>query len=175
MVLAYTREEIIRCTDIPHRGFRVEGELKDDLHHLKVDMVIDFFRSEIMEAHAEAVNTPFPICKEAMGSIKKLVGVQIGPGFGKTVKQALINSEGCFHLEELIMSAVNAGLQASAREIPDWISREEYADRWRSWEKLYLGRCIHYAQPGAGNTLERVHTEILPQKKLDNSGNEPAR
>lgn len=167
--MAYTREEIIRCTDIPHRGFRVQGELKDDLHHLKVDMVIDFFNSEIIEAHAEAVNTPFPICKEAMGSIKKLEGMRIEPGFGRTVKRALINSEGCFHLEELIMSAVNAGLQASAREIPDWISEEEYADRWRAWEKLYLGRCIHYAQPEAGKTLERVHTEILPQKKFENS------
>ncbi len=169
--MAYTREEIIRCTDIPHKGFRVEGELRDDLHHFKIDMIIDFFKSEVIEAHAEALNTPFPICKEAMGSIKKLVGARIGPGFSKTVNRALINPEGCFHLAELIMSAVNAGLQASAREIPDWITKEEYAERWKTWEKLYLGRCVHYAQPEANQTLEKVHTEVLPQKKLkENDG-----
>jgi len=165
IVLSYIREVVVRCTDIPNRGYRVEGELKDDLHHLKVDMVIDFFNGEIIEAHAEALNTPFPICKEGMKSIKKLIGAKIGPGFSRAVKQALINSEGCFHLEELIMNAVSAGLQATARQIPDWISKEDYAHHWKSWEKLYLGRCIHYSQPEAAETLERVHPEIRPQKR----------
>ena len=50
MIWLIPNEEIIRCTDIPHKGFRVEGELKDDLHHFKIDMIIDFFKSEVIEA-----------------------------------------------------------------------------------------------------------------------------
>ena len=72
--MSYTREVIVRCTDIPNQGYRVEGELKDDLHHLKVDMVIDF-QGEIIEAHAEALKTPSHLQK-AMPSIKKLVGTK---------------------------------------------------------------------------------------------------
>ncbi|NLB18903.1 MAG: DUF2889 domain-containing protein [Syntrophomonadaceae bacterium] len=165
--MAYVREEKITCFDIPNRGFRIQGEVKDDLHHFKVELGIDFFTDEIFEAKAEALNTPFPICVEAIDVISNLVGLRIGDGISRKINQALIGPEGCFHLAELIINCISAGLQATAREIPDWIPKEEYARAWKSREKTYLGRCIHYAQPNATSTMEIVHSEILPNRKQE--------
>ena len=52
----------------------------------------------------------------------------------------------------------------------DWITNEEYAERWKTWEKLYLGRCVHYAQPEANQTLEKAHGSSSLKKLKENDG-----
>lgn len=165
--MSYIREQKITCDEIPDRGYRIAGELKDDLHHFTLVLGIDFMAGEIFEAQAAALKTPFPICGQAMQSIEKLVGVKVGPGLTKKVNAALIGPEGCFHLAELVLSAVNAGLQASARQIPAWIPHDVYARTWKAWEQGYMGKCIHYAQPEASETLDRVFTEVLPGRQSE--------
>lgn len=144
----YEKTEKYSVLMIPEVGFQVKGLWQDDIHHLRSRIVFDFESFKILEAEASAVNTPFSICPQGLQSIKNLIGMEVGPGFNRQVKQAVLGQAGCVHLAELVMNSVNSLIQAASRGIPSWVPEKDYAQRWNEWIKMYKDRCIYFSQPG---------------------------
>lgn len=79
------------------------GEIRagEPVHGMRVRMTIDLdFTIHGMEAATEY--SPYRICGDAAEGMKRLVGLRIGPGWMRKVKQQIGGTSGCTHLLELL-------------------------------------------------------------------------
>lgn len=133
-----TREEL-HHRDIDLRFFRrsdglfeVEGHLVDTkshafrrllaekdappgqhLHDITVRLVLDS-DLKIHAANAQMRATPFDICPGAAGALQSLVGLRIGAGWNKRVRELLGGVASCTHIVELLGPMATTVLQGFA-------------------------------------------------------------
>lgn len=83
----------------------------EDLHRMRIVMTVD---SELviraMQVHSEAAPTPY--CAESNAIYDTLVGLKIGPGFTKQVRNLVGGNKGCTHLTELMGPAATTAMQS---------------------------------------------------------------
>jgi hypothetical protein len=84
------------------------------VHGMVVRLLLGGMPTEILDAEAEMPTVPMEICREAIGSVKKLVGMPIVYGFSKAVKDRITGTEGCNHLTSLILTMGSAAVQGMA-------------------------------------------------------------
>ena len=151
-----------RMTDAKTYSFanhdRGRVEACEPVHDMRVRLTIDTdFRVHGVEATTEA--SPYRICPEVAPAYKKLEGAVIGPGWRKTVREAMGGRAGCTHITELLSAMATAAYQtlfperarrsAEAPPLPDrqrrpsWLNscyalREEgevVRREWPQWAK----------------------------------------
>lgn len=89
------------------RGDIVPGE---PVHDMWVRLTVtDGF--EITGVAAEMDRTPFAICREVPANFQRLVGLTIGPGWRRAVRERLGGIEGCTHLVELLAPVATTAFQ----------------------------------------------------------------
>jgi len=127
--------EAIHQRHIDCRGYRradglwdIEGELRDSKHYplqmsergllppgglvhgLKLRLTID----DDYLIHSVAVasdDTPYAHCKSGVDNYQRLVGLSIGRGWRRALRQHLGGAEGCTHLVELLGNLATAAFQ----------------------------------------------------------------
>lgn len=89
---------------------------------LRVTMDLDFLIHAI-DVAMDA--TPYRICRQVEINIKKLVGLQIRPGWLKQVRKRIPKTDGCTHLLDLLSpiavtayQSMHLTLEASAQSLP---------------------------------------------------------
>jgi hypothetical protein len=65
---------------------------------------------------------PWPECTDIAADYRKLIGLRIGPGFTRAVREVLGGTRGCTHLTDLLGQVGNTYMQAS---FPDRLARQE--------------------------------------------------
>jgi len=93
------------------------GEL---IHHLSLCVVIDD-DYQIRDATAKTMTAPWPMCADIAADYRKLIGLRIGPGFTRAVRERLGGTLGCTHLTDLLGQIGNTYMQASW---PDRVARQ---------------------------------------------------
>jgi hypothetical protein len=83
------------------------------LHDITVRLALDS-ELQIHEADAEMRATPFDICPGAIGALRSLVGVRIGAGWNKRVRELLGGAASCTHIVELLGPMATTVLQGFA-------------------------------------------------------------
>lgn len=73
----------------------------EPLHEMWVRLVVDE-ELQVHDVHACTDASPWPVCPEAAGAMKSLVGLRIGSGWSSAVRQRLGGRAGCTHLMELL-------------------------------------------------------------------------
>jgi Protein of unknown function (DUF2889) len=96
----------------------VAGEL---IHHLSLCLVIDD-DYRIRDVAAKVLSAPWPACTDVAADYRKLIGLRIGPGFTRTVREILGGTLGCTHLTDLLGQVANTYMQAS---FPDRLARQK--------------------------------------------------
>jgi hypothetical protein len=92
-------------TDIKSYGFgnRERGQVPagSPIHDMWIRLTVDDgLHIKAVEAVTDA--SPYRICPEVTPNFQRLVGLRIGPGFRKAVRERLGGTEGCTHLVELL-------------------------------------------------------------------------
>ena len=87
---------------------------------VRISLDLDFV---IHDLEAVTDLSPFKICKEAAAGMKKLIGLQIGPGWRRRVHDLVGRTAGCTHLVELL-----GPLATTAYQTMHW-ALEERAER----------------------------------------------
>ncbi|HEY7990906.1 MAG TPA: DUF2889 domain-containing protein [Stellaceae bacterium] len=92
-------------TDTKTYGFgnRERGEVKpgSPIHDMWIRLTIDdMLTIQGVEAVTDA--SPYSICPNVTPNFQRLIGLRIGPGFRKQVRERLGGTEGCTHLVELL-------------------------------------------------------------------------
>ena len=92
-------------TDVKTYGFgnRERGEVApgSPIHDMSIRLTVDdALTIQAVEAVTDA--SPYRICPNVTPNFQRLVGLRIGPGFRKAVRDRLGGTEGCTHLVELL-------------------------------------------------------------------------
>lgn len=79
------------------------GEVKpgDPIHHMRVRITVDD-ELRIHAAEAVSISTPYDLCRAAAPNFERLVGIRIGPGYMRKVKERYGRDQGCTHILELL-------------------------------------------------------------------------
>lgn len=92
-------------TDVKTYGFgnRERGEVPpgSPIHDMSIRLTVD----DTLTIHAvEAVTdaSPYRICPDVTPNFQRLIGLRIGPGFRRAVRERLGGTDGCTHLVELL-------------------------------------------------------------------------
>jgi len=123
------------------------GEL---IHHLSLRVVIDD-DYQIRDAEAKILSAPWPACTDIAADYRKLIGLRIGPGFTRTVREVLGGTLGCTHLTDLLGQVANTYMQAS---FPDRLARQlqtgEDPRQWPDTRTLsFVDGCHAWRRDGA--------------------------
>lgn len=79
------------------------GEIADGepIHEMWLRLTLDD-KLQIHDVEAVTDNSPFEICPAISPNYKRLIGLRIGPGWNRKVKELLGGVQGCTHLTELL-------------------------------------------------------------------------
>jgi hypothetical protein len=83
------------------------------LHDITVRLVLDA-ELQVQAADADMPSTPFKICPGAARALQSLVGLQIGAGWNKRVRELLGGVASCTHIVELLGPIATTALQGIA-------------------------------------------------------------
>jgi len=84
-----------------HTSCRGDIEPGDPVHEMRMRLTItDTF--QVVDIEAETVKSPFAICGSIAAEYKQLVGLTIGAGWNRAIKERLGGAQGCTHLTELL-------------------------------------------------------------------------
>ena len=111
------------------------------IHHMVMTMVVDEFL-EVKNIKAEMKATPFGVCLEAQNTLSGVIGLKIGPGWTKKIKDLLGGSASCTHLMELLGPMATTAFQGMAPKRMQAVDRPEN-------EHMRVGKvnsCYAYAE-----------------------------
>lgn len=81
------------------------------IHDMWVRMVLDETFT-VQDMLAASDTTPYPICKEATETLKKMIGARVAAGWTMEVKRRLGGVKSCTHLMELLIPMGTAAYQS---------------------------------------------------------------
>ena len=139
------------------------GEL---IHHLALTVVIDD-DYQIRDARAQTLTAPWAACGGVDGDYRKLIGMRIGPGFSRAVREALGGHLGCTHLTDLLVQVGNTYMQASW---PDRVARQRLSGndprQWPDQRTLsFVGEC--HAWRFDGQVIASEYPTLAGEKAPD--------
>jgi len=127
--------------DEDHRGGIIRaGEPVHDMR-LRLTIDLDFV---IQEARAASDHTPFEICTRAAIEMNALVGLQIGRGWMKRVRERIGTDRSCTHLIDLL-----GPIAATAYQTLHAALEERERKRKDPQRPMILDTCIALASDGA--------------------------
>jgi hypothetical protein len=100
------------------------GPLKpgDYVHDMSIRLTLDH-RFTIVDVEAVTDSSPYRMCGDITPNYRKLIGLRIGPGFTRAVKERLGGVHGCTHLVELLGPVATTAFQTAgsrkANELQD--------------------------------------------------------
>ena len=91
-------------------NWRGQLDVGEPLHEMLIRITIDnnFF---IQDVWTKTENSPFEICPEIAPAYKSLVGIQMGQGWRKAIRQKVGGIRGCTHLTELLFPMATVAMQ----------------------------------------------------------------
>lgn len=123
---------------------------REPLHHMGLRVTID---GEMVIRHAEPLIEcgPVPDCPGIAGAYRQLVGLKIGKGFSRAVRQLFAGREGCSHMNELLIPVATTAVQTIwAHDAVEWLAGgpEPAHMRDRETRPPMLDSCHGYRSDG---------------------------
>lgn len=81
-----------------------------DVHHMLLRLVVNA-ELQIVAVEAQTLAAPYGVCAEAPHTLQCLVGLRIGPGWTRAVRERLSGAQGCTHLRELLGPMATVAVQ----------------------------------------------------------------
>ena len=111
------------------------------IHHMHIRVTVDdALCIQAIESSMDA--TPFGECGVAGGTLQRMVGQTMGPGWRQAIDRAIGGVQGCTHLRELLFNLATAAFQTipHAKEVR---RREAGEPRFEGEQPpFYMGKCM---------------------------------
>lgn len=123
----FLRKKEVRVTRLADDRYRLDGEMRDDFHHIRASLTIEYPSMTVLHAEGEMLKgTNPPFCSGATQVLGGLVGERLHRGFMKVAAEKVGNRYGCPHLMEVVTDIGRAAFQihmanlrSRALETPD--------------------------------------------------------
>ncbi|MCB1828948.1 MAG: DUF2889 domain-containing protein, partial [Gammaproteobacteria bacterium] len=114
----------------------------EPVHEMWVRITLDLdFVIHDLEAVTDL--SPFRVCKEATAGMKRLIGLQIGPGWRRRVHDLVGRTAGCTHLVELL-----GPLATTAYQTMHWALEERAESKPERDKPAIIDTCHALASDG---------------------------
>jgi len=104
-----------RVTDIKAYSYtsEVRGEVRpgDHVHDMFIRLTLDD-RHTVVDVEVSMDATPFDMCVEVEPNFKILIGLKVGPGWMKNVRERVGGKHGCVHVVELFAPMATVAFQS---------------------------------------------------------------
>lgn len=90
--------------------WRGKVEVGEPLHEMLIRVTIDD-KFIVQDVEAATENSPFEMCPDIAPNYKALVGLTMGPGWRKAIRQQVGGKEGCTHITELLFPMATVAFQ----------------------------------------------------------------
>jgi len=124
------------------------------VHDMTIRLTVDD-RLKIREVAAVTDRSPFPPCREAAVNYEALVGLIIGPGWTRALRQRVGGTAGCTHITELLSQVATVAFQTMVKKREEErMKRRIDGDSDRPKQRpLLIGTCHAFA----------IHGEVVKQ------------
>ncbi len=131
----------------------------EPFHEMWLRLAFDDER-EIREIEVAIDSHPFPECPSVMPNFERLVGLRMGPGFGKAVQARVGREEGCTHVLTLISHVATVAVQTLASQVRwnDRASAERVYGLGKDGVPPMIGACRGYGR--GGDMVRRIYPEF---------------
>jgi len=140
-----------------HLGIVKPGQY---FHHMTVTLVLDN-KLTIKEISAETLASPFAICPEITKNYKKLIGIQIGLGWHRSVKKCVGHTNGCTHITELLLYIGTVAIQTIYSDLRR--DKKTPADESSDFGKGLINSCHAWSESSP------VTEKFLPEHYISNN------
>lgn len=152
--------------------FRGQVHAGEPIHDMWLRLTIDIDLT-VIDAEAATDAGPFPICPDITPNFKRLIGLNIGTGWRRAVRERLGGVEGCTHLVEMLGPLATTAYQTifgeKARMRREAEARgEKLPDAKKSGRPPLLNSCHAFAEDSP------VVAKIWPQWHNDQAETQPA-
>ena len=96
---------------------------QDPIHDMSIRLTIDD-KFVIHDVAAVTDASPFRICPDITPDFKKLIGLRVGPGFHRQVRERLGGVHGCVHIVELLGPVATVAFQTLQADKAAQLRRE---------------------------------------------------
>ena len=108
--------------DFPNKDRGGQIQAGEALHDISIRLTIDIDLN-VIDAEAVIDDSPYNYCKSVTTVAKRLIGLQIAPGWTAKSKSAMGSNRGCTHLTELLGPVATTAIQtitsARIQQTPD--------------------------------------------------------
>jgi hypothetical protein len=152
-----------RTYDCSYDEFHRDGLIRagEPVHDmwLRFTIDLDFLIHDVQAASAQ---TPFPVCPRAAESMRDLIGLRIGGGWMKQVRERIGSDRSCTHLMDLL-----GQLTATAYQTLHAALEEREAQQPRREKPPILDTCI--ALSSNGEVVKNLWPEFYIEKQAEES------
>jgi hypothetical protein len=147
------------------------------IHHMVVDLVVEFPSLTITDASVVFESFPQPGCPAISASYRDLIGLSIARGFTHEVRQRFGGPRGCTHTTALLQAMGPVAVQCIFSMRPPGSGPAQAADQGGSQNSFMRDTCHVWAAEGPlwqGVTMGRSPSVPLPmQQRLRDAGLDP--
>jgi hypothetical protein len=118
------------------RGGWIEAD--EALHDISIRITINI-KMQVIDAEAVIDSSPYHYCKCVVAIAKKLIGLQIAPGWTLKSKAAMGRNRGCTHLTELLGPVATTAIQTITSEMMN--RSKEVSDNPAESSPQFLNTC----------------------------------
>jgi hypothetical protein len=117
------------------------------VHHMILRITMTDQRV-ITAAKVITVSGPYAVCPQANDVFDALVGLQIGPGWRKTVQAAIGGKHGCTHISELMGPVATIAYQTLyGQQVRERRETGSFSDAAKQQQRRHLlNSCVGYAE-----------------------------
>jgi len=149
------------------KQLRVVAEMEDNVHHLRIDMIVNRPSLRIHSIQCEMKSIPDKICNQAHDFFNDLIGRRIKSGLLRELK--LKQVKGCTHLTDLFHDACYnltmaqgvVGKEELTEMFPDLTEAQMY-NIFLIFRPDLCNSCVRYDE--ASSFMEKVNNAQLPEK-----------
>src|SRR5208337_5689092 len=150
------------------RQFRAIAEMEDEVHHLRLNIVVNRPSLKIEEIHCEMPGVPDAICRQAARFFDPLIGCCVRPGLMNELKAS--PQSGCTHLLNLFHEACYnltfargvRGREQIRAMFPDIITEEQLFSMFLWFRPELHNSCVRYAD--GSPFMESVRNAKMPAR-----------
>jgi len=151
MTLSFMRNKTVEVEPLADGSLHISWRLADSLTEMEMEVKVRPPDLEITGASARVIRSPHPECASAPVSLKKIVGVRVGPGLRKIARGLMGGNAGCAELIEGVLDCANAAIlhftvpqiQANAKGTEEE-RKKRYQDMLRFNPRL-IRSCVAFA------------------------------
>lgn len=128
----------------------------EELHNLGLCLTIDSGMT-IREVSASMDATPYVSCAEVAEAYQKLVGVNVGAGWTRKVKELFSGVKGCTHLREILGQMATVCFQTVVDE--EWRTKD-YRESAEGFGAM-IGSC--YGLDPEGENVKKIWPDLIKE------------